>query len=142
MTKRTQAREHPAQAAPISGPPLARWPVLATVFTTGAAVLVIEIAGARVVSPLYGSGLYSWSALISVTLAALSLGYWVGGRAADRRPDAAVFHGGILVAGLLVVALPAMASPCCGSPSRWIRDSGYCSLRRCCSSCRCRCSEG
>jgi len=111
MTKRNRAREQPAQAAPNPGPPLARWRVLATVFTTGAAVLVVEIAGARVVSPLYGSGLYSWSALISVTLAALSLGYWVGGRAADRRPDTAVFHGGILLAGLLVVAIPPLAGP-------------------------------
>jgi len=111
MTKRTPALEKSTKAAPVSGPPLAPWTVLATVFTTGAAVLVVEIAGARVVSPLFGSGLYSWSALISVTLAALSLGYWVGGRAADRRPDTAVFHGGILAAGLLVVAIPALASP-------------------------------
>ena len=79
---------------------------LATVFLTGAGVLVLEIAGSRVVAPLYGSGLYSWSALISVTLASLSLGYWAGGRAADRRPDAVLFHSGILVAGLLVVAIP------------------------------------
>jgi spermidine synthase len=82
---------------------------LATVFLTGAGVLVLEIAGSRVVAPLYGSGLYSWSALISVTLASLSLGYWAGGRAADRRPDPALFHGGILVAGLLVVAIPWVA---------------------------------
>jgi spermidine synthase len=80
--------------------------LLATVFLTGACVLVVEIAGSRVVAPLYGSGLYSWSALISVTLAALSLGYWAGGRSADRRPDATLFHGGILAAGLLVVAVP------------------------------------
>ena len=83
--------------------------MLATVFLTGAGVLVLEIAGSRVVAPLYGSGLYSWSALISVTLAALSLGYWAGGRAADRRPDATLFHGGVLVAGLLVVAIPWLA---------------------------------
>ena len=82
---------------------------LATVFLTGAGVLVLEIAGSRVVAPLYGSGLYSWSALISVTLASLSLGYWAGGRAADRRPDPVLFHGGILVAGLLVVAIPWVA---------------------------------
>jgi spermidine synthase len=86
-----------------------RGPILATVSVTGACVLVVEIAGARVVSPLYGSGLYSWSAMISVTLAALSLGYWAGGRSADRRPDPARFHGGILLAGLLVLAIPALA---------------------------------
>ena len=80
--------------------------LLTTVFLTGACVLVLEIAGSRVVAPLYGSGLYSWSALISVTLAALSLGYWAGGRAADRRPEPALFNTGIFVAGVLVVVIP------------------------------------
>lgn len=98
-------------AVPASSTALARGPVLATVFTTGACVLVVEIAGARVVSPLYGSGLYSWSALISVTLAALSLGYWAGGRAVDRRPEPELFHGIIGLAGLLVLAIPVLAGP-------------------------------
>ena len=80
--------------------------LLVTVFLTGACVLVVEIAGSRVVAPLFGSGLYSWSALISVTLAALSLGYWAGGRAADRRPDPALFNTGIFAAGVLVVVVP------------------------------------
>ena len=108
---------HARRAEPAAAPPAPRAPgyargrtvVLATVFLTGAGVLVLEIAGSRVVAPLYGSGLYSWSALISVTLAALSLGYWAGGRAADRRPDPALFHGGILGAGLLVLAIPSVA---------------------------------
>jgi spermidine synthase len=78
----------------------------ATVFITGAAVLVIEIAGSRVLAPYYGSGLYSWSALISVTLAALAAGYALGGRAADRRPAPALFFTIILAAGALVFAIP------------------------------------
>src|SRR5262245_10234896 len=110
----TRFRRKPERA---SSPPAPHTPrsarerpiILATVFLTGAGVLVLEIAGSRVVAPLYGSGLYSWSALITVTLAALSLGYWAGGRAADRRPDPVLFHGGILVAGLLVVAIPWVA---------------------------------
>src|SRR5690349_22519462 len=110
---RSMRRAEPAAAAPSAIRPLRpaheRGVILATVFLTGAGVLVLEIAGSRVVAPLYGSGLYSWSALISVTLAALSLGYWAGGQAADRRPDAAVFHGGVLVAGLLVLAIPWVA---------------------------------
>jgi spermidine synthase len=96
---------------PASGPSatVPRNNVLATVFVTGAAVLVIEIAGARAVAPLYGTGLYSWSALIAVTLAALSLGYWGGGRIADRRPSPWLFHTGILLAGLVVIAVPWIA---------------------------------
>jgi spermidine synthase len=108
MARRTSRGER--GASPPASPTLRlareRPLALATVFLTGAGVLVLEIAGSRVVAPLYGSGLYSWSALISVTLASLSLGYWAGGRAADRRPDPVLFHSGIFVAGLLVVAIP------------------------------------
>ncbi len=93
------------QAAPL----VTRTIVLPTVFVTGACVLVIEIAGARAVAPLYGTGLYSWSALIAVTLAALSLGYWGGGRIADRMPRPWLFHLGILIAGLIVIAIPWVA---------------------------------
>lgn len=103
---RRAGQEAQAPEPPTRRPARERPVLLATVFLTGACVLVVEIAGSRVVAPLYGSGLYSWSALISVTLAALSLGYWAGGRAADRWPDPRLFHGGILAAGLLVVAIP------------------------------------
>jgi spermidine synthase len=77
-----------------------------TVFVTGAAVLVVEIAGARVLAPYYGSGLYSWTAMIAVAMAALAVGYAMGGRAADRRPDPSFFFGLILLAGVLVLIIP------------------------------------
>ena len=54
------------------------------VFISGAAVLAIEILGTRILGPFYGVSLYLWSALISVTLLALSVGYALGGWWADR----------------------------------------------------------
>lgn len=102
-------KRSPNEPLPPPSPAPARGLVLVTVFVTGACVLVVEIAGARVVAPLFGSGLYSWSALISVTLAALSLGYWIGGRVADRRPEPGTLYGVILLAGVLVAAIPWLA---------------------------------
>ncbi len=58
--------------------------IYSAVIVCGASVLAIELLGTRVIAPFYGSSLYLWSALISVTLAALSLGYAVGGRFADK----------------------------------------------------------
>ncbi|MGH8582410.1 MAG: fused MFS/spermidine synthase [Gammaproteobacteria bacterium] len=55
-----------------------------TVFLTGAAVMVIELLGTRLIAPFYGVSLYVWSSLISVTLIALAAGYFAGGRWADR----------------------------------------------------------
>ena len=55
-----------------------------TVFITGAAVMVIELLGTRLISPFYGASLYVWSSLISVTMIALAIGYFTGGYWADR----------------------------------------------------------
>ena len=48
--------------------------------------MVVEILGSRVLAPSFGTTLHVWSALITVTLAALAVGYAVGGRFADRYP--------------------------------------------------------
>ena len=54
-----------------------------TVFLTGSSVMIIELLGTRLIAPFYGASLYVWSSLISVTMIALSIGYYVGGRWAD-----------------------------------------------------------
>ncbi len=45
------------------------------VFLTGAAIMMIEVLGTRILGPFYGVSLFVWSSLISVTLIALALGY-------------------------------------------------------------------
>lgn len=62
------------------------WLLRTAVLIGGAAVMVVEILGSRVLAPSFGTTLHVWSALITVTLAALAIGYAVGGRVADRRP--------------------------------------------------------
>ncbi len=76
------------------------------VIVSGASVLVLEILGTRVLGPHYGVSIYLWSALIGVTLAALSLGYALGGNLADRRADLGRFSLLYFLAGLFVLALP------------------------------------
>ena len=53
-------------------------------FITGAVLMIFELAGSRVLSPYFGSSLYVWSSIIGVILAFLSLGYYCGGKLADR----------------------------------------------------------
>lgn len=79
-----------------------------TVFTTGACVLVIEIVATRVLAPYFGNTIYSVSSVISVVLAALSVGYWFGGRLADRFPSKRLFFGIIAASGLLVLFMQYM----------------------------------
>ncbi|HET6347823.1 MAG TPA: fused MFS/spermidine synthase [Candidatus Krumholzibacteria bacterium] len=79
-------------------------PLYTIVFVSGAVVLAIEILGTRVLGPFYGVNLFLWSALITVTLAALSLGYVVGGRWADRNPRFSVLGSTLAIAGLWLLA--------------------------------------
>src|SRR5829696_3558391 len=73
-----------------------------TVFVCGAVVMVYEIIGSRIVSPFIGTSTYVWTSLIGVILASLSVGYWIGGRIADKRPDVKILALVIFFAGGLV----------------------------------------
>lgn len=55
------------------------------VFLNGMAVMVLEMAGARLLAPELGTSIVVWTSLIGVILASLSLGYWLGGKLADKR---------------------------------------------------------
>ncbi|KKU98936.1 hypothetical protein A3E17_01200 [Candidatus Amesbacteria bacterium RIFCSPHIGHO2_12_FULL_48_14] len=71
-----------------------------TVFLTGAAVLILEVVAVRVLAPFFGNTIFSVSSILSVVLAALSLGYYLGGRLADRRPSSQLFYSLIIISGL------------------------------------------
>ena len=73
-----------------------------TVFIGGALVMIFEIIGSRIVAPYIGASTYVWTSLIGVILGALSLGYWLGGKLADRRPDLKILALVIFSAGGLV----------------------------------------
>jgi len=82
----------------------------ATVFLTGAAVMVIELLGTRLIAPFYGTSLYVWTSVIAVTLIALALGYYLGGRWADRtrRTGLSVI---IALSGVLTLIIPGLTGP-------------------------------
>jgi len=82
----------------------------ATVTITGAAVMILELLGTRIIGPFYGVGLYVWSSLIAVTLIALTLGYFLGGFLADRYPAIRLAHV-ILIAALTTLAIPFLSGP-------------------------------
>ena len=53
----------------------------------GAVVMILELVGARMSAPFFGTSIYVWTAMIGVILGALSVGYWYGGVMADRKAD-------------------------------------------------------
>src|SRR5688572_27449452 len=53
-------------------------------FVSGAAILALELLASRILTPYFGVSLYIWTGILSITLVALALGYWAGGRFAAR----------------------------------------------------------
>ncbi|MBU1909934.1 MAG: fused MFS/spermidine synthase [Verrucomicrobia bacterium] len=56
----------------------------ATVFVSGACIMVVELLAGRVISRYVGQSLYTWTAIIGVVLAGISIGNYAGGIIADR----------------------------------------------------------
>ncbi len=75
----------------------------AVVFITGAVVMIFELVGSRVLAPSLGGSIHVWTSLIGVILGSLSLGYWYGGKLADRRPEQSLLSSIILGAAAFVV---------------------------------------
>jgi len=78
---------------------------------SGASVLAIEILGTRIIGPFYGVSLFLWSALITVTLAALAAGYALGGRWADRKKSYARLASLLVAAGIWLALVPVIQGP-------------------------------
>jgi len=76
------------------------------VFVSGAVLMALEIVGSRVLAPYFGNSIFVWGSLISVVLAALSLGYYWGGRLSARNPSSARLLLLLLIPGVLIFILP------------------------------------
>lgn len=81
------------------------------VFVSGMTVLGCELAASRLLAPYFGTSLFIWANLIGLILLYLTVGYWLGGRLADRYPNReALFHV-TAIAAIFVGFIPALARP-------------------------------
>ena len=88
-----------------------RLPLEALVFAVGMSTLGAEIAAARLMAPFFGSSTVIWANTIAVVLLALSAGYGLGGRLADRRPRERSLYGLVLLGSALLAVVPLIAHP-------------------------------
>lgn len=80
--------------------------IYAVAFLSGAALMGLEMVGSRVLAPTFGSSIFIWGSLIGVVLAALSIGYYAGGRLADRHPRAGPLAVILGLSGLFTSLIP------------------------------------
>jgi spermidine synthase len=86
-------------------------PLPLLVFVVGTGSLGAEIAAVRLLAPYFGASTIVWANTIGVVLVALSVGYWLGGRLADRHPHMRALCLLSLVAAALLALVPFAADP-------------------------------
>ena len=76
----------------------------------GGALMAVELMGAKLVAPFYGGSLYVWTAVLTITVLGLTLGYYAGGRLSRKRPSETALFIILGISAVLVLALPLTAS--------------------------------
>ena len=78
-------------------------------FFSGAATMILELAGSRMVAPFFGTSLIVWTALIGIIMTSLCLGNWLGGSIADKNPNGKLL-GRVLMFAAIIIAITAYLS--------------------------------
>lgn len=74
-----------------------------TVFISGVCVMVLELIGIRILSPFFGGSIDVLTSIISVVLLSLSVGYWWGGKKADKDPTFKAFFKILFLSSIFVI---------------------------------------
>ena len=92
----------------------------------GAAILIVEILGAKMLAPYLGTSHFVWTALISVTLLSLAIGYYLGGRWVDRTQNLDRLYLGMLIAAAyLAISVPLTSRVCIALMGLGLRWSSF-----------------
>lgn len=83
----------------------------AIVFAGGLTSIGIELAASRLLAPYFGGSTFIWANLIGLTLTYLALGYYLGGRVADKYPSATLLYLITAIAGFFTGLIPIIARP-------------------------------
>jgi predicted membrane-bound spermidine synthase len=84
------------------------------VFVSGACSLAVELSASRLLAPYFGTSLFVWANLIGLILLYLTLGYYLGGRIADRFPRPSVLYTLTTIAAFLISLIPFLSRPILG----------------------------
>src|SRR5437016_2721471 len=107
--RKTKSDEGPISST--TGRTTQGWVLILQVFVAGAASLAVELAASRLLAPYFGTSLFVWANLIGLILLYLTIGYYLGGRIADRYPRPVVLYGLTSAAALLISAIPPLSRP-------------------------------
>jgi spermidine synthase len=105
----TQTEE--GAVAQTAGRNIQGWLLILLVFVSGASSLAVELSASRLLAPYFGTSLFVWANLIGLILLYLTIGYYIGGRLADRYPRPEVLYTLTIVAAFLISLIPFLSKP-------------------------------
>src|SRR6266699_6360017 len=105
----TQAEE--GAVAQTAGRNIQGWLLILLVFVAGASSLAVELSASRLLAPYFGTSLFVWANLIGLILLYLTIGYYLGGRIADRYPRPEVLYTLTIIAAFLISLIPFLSKP-------------------------------
>jgi len=108
-TRETKPEE--GAVASTTGRGLQGWLLILVVFVAGSCSLAVELSASRLLAPYFGSSLFVWANLIGLILLYLTVGYYVGGRLADRSPRPGVLYTLTIIAAFLISVIPFLSRP-------------------------------
>jgi predicted membrane-bound spermidine synthase len=82
------------------------WYFIPVLLIEGAALMAVELMGAKLVAPFYGSSLYVWTTVLGITVLGLTLGYYSGGYLSQKFPSEKILFAILGISALLALALP------------------------------------
>jgi len=109
MRQEIGTRPSPVNEVPAS--PLGSSLLLPLAFIGGLTSLGIEFAASRLLAPFFGQSLFIWGTLIGLILIYLTIGYYAGGRLADRYPDTRLLYQLTAAAALATALIPVISRP-------------------------------
>lgn len=87
------------------------WILSVIVFMGGITSIAVETGASRLIGPYFGTSTFIWANIIGLTLLYLTIGYFLGGRIADRWPRASVLFAITTAAGASIAITPYLARP-------------------------------
>src|SRR5438132_11460752 len=82
------------------------WLLRLLLFVSGASSLAVELSASRLLAPYFGTSLFVWANLIGLILLYLTIGYYLGGRIADRYPRPEALYTLTITAAFLISLIP------------------------------------
>jgi len=106
-----EIQEEEGAVARTAGRNIQGWLLIVLVFVAGACSLAVELSASRLLAPYFGTSLFVWANLIGLILLYLTIGYYLGGRIADRYPRPELLYTLTIIAAFLISIIPFLSKP-------------------------------